>query len=145
MWKLSVLFVLTAGCFGSSDGESRSSINSHPDGEAGCKLEGAKIGDTSAKLVLGHRTVRFIEWTPKQGSPGEYVGFKIAVTGAPSVDYVVKAATQTFSSSASTWLHPDGQAGHAISNIDFCDECEDNGCEPCEPDEPPTQTEGDLY
>ncbi|PIQ62061.1 MAG: hypothetical protein COV99_07280, partial [Bacteroidetes bacterium CG12_big_fil_rev_8_21_14_0_65_60_17] len=57
----------------------------------------------------------------KGDSPGEYVGFTLD----NSVDNVtVKAGTDTFTFSGSSWTHPNGTSGptvSAISNINFCD------------------------
>ena len=93
-----------------------------------CKIEGSAIGHEGFVLTLGNRAVHFHNWVAKQGSPGEYVGFSISLSGTSSLGYVVKAGTQTFHSTAATWLHPDGQAGHAISHVSFCENCEDGDC-----------------
>ena len=93
-----------------------------------CKIEGTAIGHEGFILTLGSRAVRFHDWVPKTGSPGEYVGFSISLSGTTSLGYVVKAGTATFHSTASTWLHPDGQNGNAISNVSFCENCDDGDC-----------------
>ena len=124
------------GCSSLSDSQSRLGQQD----QDSCKIEGSSIGHEGLILNLGSRAVRFHDWVPKTGSPGEYVGFSITLSGTSSIGYVVKAATQTYPSGALTWLHPDGQSGHGISNVDFCENCEDGSCdgggeEECECDE----------
>lgn len=90
----------------------------------GCvKIEGADIGVAPQTLTAGGTTVTITGWTEKTDSPGEYVGFTYTTTGAGSA-FAVKAATRTFVSDTSPWVHPDGTSGSAangISNITFCE------------------------
>jgi hypothetical protein len=117
--------MVLAGCGLSSESESRVGQNV----EYFCKIEGSAIGHDGFVLTLGSKAVRFSDWVLKDGAQTEYVGFSISIAGASSADYVVKAATELFPSSASTWLHPAGPAANAISNVDFCGECEDGSCD----------------
>lgn len=93
-----------------------------------CKIQGSAIGHEGFVLTLGSRSVRFYDWVPKRGSSGEFVGFSIQLSGTSSLGYVVKASTELFPNSMAMWMHPDGQNGHAISNVSFCENCDDGDC-----------------
>ncbi len=106
-----------------SEGTLGAAINSTGKVPAGCvRIEGAQIGRAPQTLIAGGVTVTITGWTAKQGSAGEWVGFRFTQTGG-SVAYAVKASTRTFASKGTSWQHPDGQSGPAangISNITFC-------------------------
>jgi hypothetical protein len=98
-------------------------LSRSPDGED-CKIEGPKMGQPGATIDLGTSLVTFDSWVAKANDASEYVGFTISVEGAP-VDYVVKAGTDLYASSDTSWVHPAGTAGskaNAISNVDFCED-----------------------
>ena len=91
-----------------------------------CKIEDEQIGQEDVVLALGSRTVTFSDWVGKTGSPGEFVGFSIAVSGGGSISYVVKTGGEKHAGSAATWMHPAGPDGGpnapGISNVDMCDD-----------------------
>jgi hypothetical protein len=92
-----------------------------------CKVEGEDIGSDVA-LELGSVVVTFGHWIAKADSPGEYVGFTIALEGADAITYRVKAGGEVFEGTAPTWVHPAGTSGpeaKGISNVDMCEDDED--------------------
>jgi hypothetical protein len=93
-----------------------------------CKIEGEQIGQEGYVMRLGDRRVTFQDWVTK-GEANEYMGFSLVISGDDSVNYVVKAGTQRYPSSATTWSHPQGLAANAISNVDVCEECTDGSCD----------------
>jgi hypothetical protein len=124
MRKTFVTVALSFGLFGCVDGDGSgvSARNGeHDDEECGCKIEGSAIGRVGSYVRVGGELIVFEAWTPKPGSPGEYLGFELSANAA-GVDYVVKAATSSYAGSGTSWSHPDGDDAHAISNVDFCDE-----------------------
>lgn len=104
-----------------------------------CKIEDADIGVEDLVLTVGDIEVTFFDWIQKDGEPGEYVGFSVAISGADSLSYVVKAGGERFESDADSWLHPNGTGGpeaSAISHVDFCDGLGDPGDGEPAPEEP---------
>jgi hypothetical protein len=94
-----------------------------------CKIEGEQIGQDGYVMRLGDRRVTFSDWVEKPGEANEYMGFSLTITGASSVGYIVKAGTERYPSSATTWSHPQGLEANAISNVDVCEECTDGSCD----------------
>ncbi len=134
---------LTAGCTSLSDSEARQGIGHDGDGE-GCKIEGSQIGKVGVVLEHDGVAVTFTSWTPKAGSPNEYVGFTYSLSGASSVVYTVKAGTQKYIDDATQYAVP---GTHAISNVDFCDcppdgEGDGGGGDPGDEGEPGGDGEG---
>ena len=135
-----VLAFLLGGCVIGFD-DTNSSVEGDGDGDGDgkggeidkdeCKIEGSQIGRDGAVIYLGSKTVRFGNWVPKSGSPGEYVGFSLTLSGGSSVSYVVKASGELHPSTATTWIHPAGPNGGSkapgISNVDFCDDPDAGG------------------
>jgi hypothetical protein len=120
---LVLAFVLT-GCvadFGNSDSSVKGGQGVD---QEGCKIEGSQIGQGGLALDLGSRTLTFSNWVPKTGSPGEYVGFNLALTGGGKIHYIVKASTDLYPSESLSWTSPAGANGGSsapgISNVDFC-------------------------
>ena len=137
MRKTFVMMALSFGLAGcvDGDGSGSSARNGEHDGDdCECKIEGSAIGRVGAYVRVGGELIVFEAWTPKPGSPGEYVGFELSPNAA-GVDYVVKAATSSYAGSGTSWSHPDGE--HAISNVDFCDEDP-----PEDPPPPPPEDDG---
>jgi hypothetical protein len=128
--RLLVVLFLTA-CGSSSESVSKSDLEGQADSvNACCKIEGDEIGREFHLVRLGSKTVLVHDWVKKSDSPGEFVGFSITVSDGATAHYAVKAGTVKYPDSATTWSHPDGQAGHGISNVDFCDECDNpDGCD----------------
>ena len=86
---------------------------------AECKIEGDLIGQEGAQVVVDGQLVTFSNWVLKDGETDEWVGFDIDVDG---LTFYVKAGTQVYEGTGTSWLHPDGLTGMGISNVDFrCD------------------------
>ena len=87
-----------------------------------CKIEGDLIGVEGAQLIVNGQLVTFTNWVAKDGEPDEFVGFDIDVEG---LTFYVKAGTQVYPVTGTSWLHPNGTGSdaRAISNVDF--RCED--------------------
>jgi hypothetical protein len=121
--RTTIWFSLSAALlFGActADSDASQSALGHPGDEDECKIEGSDIGRVGAHVITpGGDTITFDSWVPRAGSPGEYIGFTISSTSA---HYKVKAATDVYLGYGESWTHPYGDDGHAISNVDFCDE-----------------------
>jgi hypothetical protein len=140
MRHLFVFAILLGGClpgFGNTD-SSVEGEEGDGDGDGDgdidrddCKIENDSIGQEDVVLALGSRTVTFSDWVGKADSPGEFVGFTLAVSNDSTVSYVVKAGGEQHTGSATTWLHPAGADGGpnapGISHIDMCDGNGDGG------------------
>jgi hypothetical protein len=127
-----------AGCIDdTSSSQQRDDVDSPDDDH--CKIEGSEVGRVGATVeAAAGGTVTFLDWIPKPGSPGEYVGFVLS-SDASAISYLVKAGTARYHSTGTSWLHPDGDRGHAISNVDFCDPdppCDDDGDGEVDEEEP---------
>ncbi len=116
--------LLAAGC--AADTDSDQQLSEHGQGEdeecGECKIEGASIGEDGTFVHVDGERIVFESWTPKEGSPGEFVGFTLSAN-AGGLSYVVKAGTETFVGSGTSWSHPAGDSGptaHGISNVDLC-------------------------
>lgn len=96
-------------------------INSTGPVPKGClKIEGGDIGKVPQTLTFSGLSVTINSWRAKDDG-GDYIGFSFSSSGA--VAYAVKAGTETFASTGTTWVHPAGTGGPAakgISNITFC-------------------------
>jgi hypothetical protein len=113
---------------GEDDGEHGDDGDGHGDRDD-CKIEGEDIG-RDVVVELGSVSVTFGDWVAKEDSPGEYVGFTMAVEGADGIAYRVKAGGEVFDDTALTWIHPAGTSGpeaSGISNVDMCDDEDDDG------------------
>jgi len=118
-----------AACGVDTDARSQLDDVEHPDdGECGCKVEGAYIGQPGFLVRVGSDEFIIEDWVPKSDSPGEYIGFFLS-EGAEGHDFVVKAGIDRFAGSGTEWMHPHGDSpdAHAISNIDFCEGDGDGG------------------
>ncbi len=127
-------FGLLAGCLTSETGDLAQRNDVHGDDEDCCKIEGSAIGEDGVILRVGGDVIVFEAWTPKVGSPGEYVGFRLGASAA-GVSYVVKAGTVRHAGSGTTWQHPGGTSGADAPGISYVDFCPDG--EPPANGEPP--------
>jgi hypothetical protein len=137
MRYLIILAIFLGGCIGLGDTDSTvKGGNGDGDGDGGsgdgdgCKIEGSQIGEGGVVIYLGSKTVTFDNWIGKSGASGEFVGFSLTLSGGDSVSYVVKAGTERFPGTATTWMHPAGEGGSAakgISNVDMCDDPDADG------------------
>ena len=91
-----------------------------------CKIEGEDIG-REVVVELGSVSVTFGDWVGKEDSPGEYIGFTVALEGADRIAYRVKAGGEVFGDTALTWVHPAGTSGPEASGISNVDMCDDDG------------------
>jgi hypothetical protein len=111
----------TAGALGQA-------INSTGPVPKGCvKIEGSDIGKAPQLLSFSGMNLTIDSWRAKDDG-GDFVGFSFTASG--NVAYAVKAGTETFASSGTTWVHPKGTGGPAakgISNITFCPNGGDGG------------------
>lgn len=144
------LVLLQSGCSFDDTSNRNAAASSSEEGEC-TKLEGADIGVAGLEVTAGATTVRFVSWTEKVGSAGEFVGFTAQIGG--EVEIHVKAGTESYSVHGSSWSHPEGDSGpaaHGISNVEVCecgdppggdqppgDEDECNDPDGCETEEPP--------
>jgi hypothetical protein len=134
------LVILSSACVASTESTSNDLEDEGDEGGKGgkggdsdaCKIEGSQIGEEGIAVHLGAKTVTISDWVEKTGSPNEYVGFSIDLTGGSTISYVIKASGELYPSTALTWMHPNGPDGYdqspGISNVDFCEECEDGDC-----------------
>jgi hypothetical protein len=132
--------ILSTGCV-AGFGDSSSSVKGGDEGEGkggdndDCKIEGEQIGE-NVTILLGSKSVTFGNWIPKSGSPGEYVGFSVSLSGGSSLSYVVKASGELHPGTALTWVHPAGANGGSnapgISNVDMCDDPDSDGGGDCD-------------
>jgi hypothetical protein len=123
-----------AGCVSESTGSTTQSDEVDDDYECECKIEGSLIGQVGARVHVGDTLVVFEEWIPKADSPGEHVGFVLSANAA-DVSYVVKASTESYPATGTSWAHPDGPYAHGISNVDFCEDDDPPDDEEPPPDE----------
>lgn len=123
---LSVSLLLAAGCAVDTESDLQLAEHGEDEEECECKIEGSAIGVVGTIVHVGGDIVVFESWTPKEGSPGEYVGFTLSANAA-GLDYLVKASTTTYPGSGIAWSHPDGSDGHAISNVDLCPPDDEGG------------------
>lgn len=115
-------FSLLTACTGAESGDLSQRNEGHGgDEDCECKIEGEAIGRVGAYVNIGGEIYSFESWQPKPGSAGEYIGFTLSANAA-SAEYVVKAATESYAGSGTSWTHPDGDGAHAISNVDFCED-----------------------
>jgi hypothetical protein len=118
-----VLAILLSGCV-AGFGDTDSSVEGQELAE-GCKIEGSQIGREGVVLTHKSRTVTFRNWIGKTGSQGEYVGFTLELGGTSSISYNVKASTNVYPATATTWISPYGTGGGStspgISNVALCD------------------------
>ena len=118
-----VLAILLSGCVAGL-GDTDSSVEGGEVTE-GCKIEGSQIGREGVVLTHKSRSVTFRNWIPKTGSKGEFVGFTLQLAGSDSISYEVKASTDVYPSTATTWISPSGPSGGSsspgISNVALCD------------------------
>lgn len=122
-FAIGLAILLGAGCVTSSDESSLSGASgalSCTHGRDACKIEGSDIGRIGAQVRLDQGTATFVDWIPKAGSPGEYVGFLLEIDGVAtsSVRFAVKAGTEVHQGSGDFWKHT-GADCHGISNVDF--------------------------
>jgi hypothetical protein len=129
--------VAAAGCIGDSTASIEQADEVDEVDECECKIEGSLIGQVGARVHVGGELVVFEEWIPKADSPGEYVGFVLSADAS----YVVKAGTDTYPASGTSWAHPDGPYAHGISNVDFC---EDDDYPPDDEEPPPDEDVPDI-
>ena len=118
IWMSLSAALLLGGCAADSDASQALGVRGG-EGDEECKIEGSDIGRVGASVTVGGETITFDSWEPRAGSPGEYIGFTISSTRE---HYKVKAATDVYLGYGDSWTHPYGDDGHAISNVDFCDE-----------------------
>src|SRR5688500_10720628 len=67
------------------------------------KIEGSAIG-VDQTLPVGTKTIRFHSWVPKEGAPGEYIGFSIDTSGTLLTR--VKAGNTTYDVESDHWANP---------------------------------------
>lgn len=126
---LSVSLLLAAGCAVDTESDLQLAEHGEDEEECECKIEGSAIGVVGTIVHVGGDIVVFESWTPKADSPGEYVGFTLSANAA-GLDYLVKAGTDVFAASGTSWSHPDGSSGsevNAISNVDLCPPDDEGG------------------
>ena len=121
---LSLLFA--AGCAADTDSDQQLSEHGQGSGSdeacGACKIEGPSIGEDGTFVHVDGERIVFESWTPKAGSPDEFVGFTLSPNAA-GLSYLVKAGTEVFVGSGTSWSHPAGDSGpaaHGISNVDLC-------------------------
>jgi hypothetical protein len=117
---------LAAAACTSSSGSSRDGLSStDPDSGEGevCLVEAASIGIVGEVPTHG-TTLSVTRWTPKANAKGKYIGFQLSRPAR----FTVLIGANEFQSEGSSWTHPAGVNGDAITGIDFCDDyCEDEG------------------
>ena len=140
-----VVVLLLAPACSTMSNENKSDLESQAEHVSDCcKLEGPEIGREDALLRLGSKAVLVHDWVGKKGEAGEYIGFSLTIDGASSMSYVVKAGTERIAGSGTPWMHPSGEDGAGISNLDFCDECDDpDGCDNQPPTNDPPEPDDD--
>jgi hypothetical protein len=88
-----------------------------------CEVESNAIGVVGEVPTHG-TTLEVLAWFPKRGSRDEFVGFELSRPAR----FTVLAGGREYAAEGSSWTHPQGDAGSAITGIDFCDDyCEDEG------------------
>ena len=126
------LLISVSGCVLDDSVGPEQGLSSIEDGEGAgealdrddCKVEDDELGQTGVLISLNGVEIDFEEWIAKDGEPGEYIGFTIAISGAERLPYTVKTGTETFEGDSTVWLHPNGTGGSdvsAVSHVDFCD------------------------
>jgi hypothetical protein len=88
-----------------------------------CEVESGAIGVVGEVPTHG-TTLEVRAWFPKQGQRGSYIGFELSRLAR----FTVLAGGREYQAEGTSWTHPQGDAGAAITGIDFCDDfCEDEG------------------
>lgn len=130
MKQLAIGFVLVlgVGCVSSSETDSSLSggvlgpASCHSEDRDDCKIEGADIGREGAMVVLDRGTATFVDWIPKAGSPGEYIGFSLVLDGTTGdVPFAIKAGGEVHQATGTFWKHVGAECS-GISNVDFGNE-----------------------
>ena len=86
------------------------------------KIEGADIGVEGLVLVVGTKTIRFHDWSAKNGEPNEFIAFAYDES-APLLVFV-KAGGETYDAANGSWVHPSAAtdaSASAVSNVEVCD------------------------
>lgn len=114
--------LIGTGCVSTSDDDSAigaAGPSSCTGDRDACKIEGSDIGREGVTIKLDHGTATFVDWIPKAGSPGEFVGFSIVLEGATQeLHFAVKAGNEVHHASGDFWKHT-GSDCHGISNVDL--------------------------
>jgi hypothetical protein len=88
-----------------------------------CEVESDAIGLVGEVPTHG-TTLEVLEWVPKRGSTDTFVGFELSRLAR----FTVRAGGVDYPGEGTSWMHPRGDSGAAITGIDFCDDyCEDEG------------------
>lgn len=124
-----------AGCVADTD-SAEQRANHHDDVEDDidldeCKIEGARIGVVGEFVTVGSTIINFEGWEPKPDSPGEVLGFTVSTNAHYDLHFKVKAGTEVYEGTGTSWTHPGGPGANAISHIDFCEQPD---CDPWDPD-----------
>ena len=88
-----------------------------------CEVEPEGLGVLGQVPTHG-TTLSVTKWVPKTGAKGKYVGFELS----RKARFTVLAGTERYKAEGTSWVHPKGASGTAVTGIDLCDDyCEDNG------------------
>jgi hypothetical protein len=119
---------LAAAACTASSGSSRDGLSStDPDngeGEEICEVDPDAIGVVGEVPTHGSTPLSVTKWTLKAGTKNQYVGFQLS----RQARFTVIVGARGYQGEGTSWIHPDGLDGEAITGLDFCDDyCDDNG------------------